>query len=1595
MRSCEPASLLLACAGVVTSFLAAGPVWAADSGRPERGLAAFAKSAPDMDVAPSLAIHSGDEVARLAAEPARLQEAGLGPLAGFLTRSPGAWEVRWDVRSDRPHLIQGGGYPLLPGKGNRLRAAAGLEEGREPTLDDVERLLRAFIEAHAELLQVNGKDLRLDRDRSHSYDGGRVWFVELQQVHQSVPVEGAAVFFRINSGNIVQFGTDRLGEVTASSKPALSQEEAFARLLSHLSLEKDATAERSNPGTLKLYPSLTGGESVGHPYEGQAGQGYTHRLAWEFVFRYAVGRGSYRAIVDAQSGDLVMFEDMTREATVRGGVYPRTNTDPEEVRPFPFTAVSNNGAKVTDANGSYTYSGGTATSNLDGRYARIVDFCGDITLSDSATGDLHFGSSGGRDCITPGVGGAGNTHAARTAFYHLTRMNRKATAYLPNHSWLSGPPIVAFTNEDDTICNAFSNGSSLEFFRFGTAQTGERCSNSGEIADIAYHEWGHSMDFFSGGEAPEKGTGEAVGDTFSFLETHDGCIGPHFYQNTTCHNCPTCSGVRDVSAFAVGGPRTIARPTTVTADDGLDCDNTAEYDPCGSGYAGPMGYQGHCESYIASTANWDLSQSLVSAHGPQGWTAMERIWYGSLATARSAYRLASGGQCNPNATVDGCGATNWYTLYLALDDDDGNLGNGTPNGCRIWDAFDAHGIACGSRPACTGSGGGGGGAAPSAPTNVKATPVVGQQTHILVTWQDTSNNEDGFRIFRLRSGPGETPHLIKTVPAGRTSYLDDEAELPEPPDATAYYFYTIKSFNDNGQGISERAESRLYLDSPGTPSVLNPRNCIETLTPQLTWQGGGRSSQFYVRLLDGITGDPAMPDATPTEPRVQVPGSLTEGRPYHFRVRGLNNQGTGPWSDFQNFMPSCQPLSPPMPQEPFGCVDTLTPTLAWSPVDTAQFYLVNVARVTGTGYDVSIGTLDVPATWVRLQPGMLQENLVAGQEYRYWVKAHNGGMPGPISHLRYFTPLCPAGARPGTAALLSPAGTIQTASPAYMWEKASLATSHRLRIVAVPSGSLVSETLHAVASTCTSRECSVSLPLVLAPGQYYFQVWGRNAAGEGPLSDGSHFTVPSLPVLSVGSARVIEGQAGTTQARFPLQLSAAAATPVTVHYATADETAAAGEDYTPKDQTLSLPAGATSAEIVVDVLGDAEAEADETFLLRLDSPQGAVLAGAQARGTIVNDDAPVLRIEDVARKEAENGWQVPVRLDGVSSEVVTVTYGTAACTATAGEDFHEVSETLTFPPGASLAWIPIEGANDKMPEGHELFTVALSNPVGATLGDASGIVTSINDDVPSLAALRSDFDRDGNNDLVVLNPGTRGLFLWSMLGVHRQGVTAFDPPAPLDAGWRLAGMGDFNADSRPDLVWRNDTSGRLAFWFMDGVQRVGSALVDGPPDTAWSVAGIGAFNQDRSPDILFRNATTGSLMVWLMDGVNVAQEAVVEPSQPASAAWKPQGVADLDSDGGADILFRNDNSGALVVWLMEGTVRRDGQFLTPSSLPDLNWRLAALLDIDADRAVDLVWQNQLSGRIVTWLMDDLSRKCGTYVSPDAPDDPSWRIAGPR
>ena len=102
----------------------------------------------------------------------------------------------------------------------------------------------------------------------------------------------------------------------------------------------------------------------------------------------------------------------------------------------------------------------------------------------------------------------------------------------------------------------------------------------------------------------------------------------------------------------------------------------------------------------------------------------------------------------------------------------------------------------------------------------------------------------------------------------------------------------------------------------------------------------------------------------------------------------------------------------------------------------------------------------------------------------------------------------------------------------------------------------------------------------------------------------------------------LEGHSGITTASFIVSLSAATTQTVTVQYATADGSAIAGSDYLPASGTLTFAPGQTNQIISVSILGDAEVEGDETFLVQLHTPLNATLATSQAAGTIQNDDQP-------------------------------------------------------------------------------------------------------------------------------------------------------------------------------------------------------------------------------------------------------------------------------------------------------------------------------------------------------------------------------------
>ena len=122
----------------------------------------------------------------------------------------------------------------------------------------------------------------------------------------------------------------------------------------------------------------------------------------------------------------------------------------------------------------------------------------------------------------------------------------------------------------------------------------------------------------------------------------------------------------------------------------------------------------------------------------------------------------------------------------------------------------------------------------------------------------------------------------------------------------------------------------------------------------------------------------------------------------------------------------------------------------------------------------------------------------------------------------------------------------------------------------------------------------------------------RTAAGEDP--DGA-----AGPGVSVADARVNES-AGTPLA-FRVTLDEAQSSAVSVRYATADGSAAAGADYVAASGVVRFEAGETVKTVHVAVLEDAHDEGEETMTLTLSRPFGAEVSDGTATGTIANTDA--------------------------------------------------------------------------------------------------------------------------------------------------------------------------------------------------------------------------------------------------------------------------------------------------------------------------------------------------------------------------------------
>ncbi len=233
--------------------------------------------------------------------------------------------------------------------------------------------------------------------------------------------------------------------------------------------------------------------------------------------------------------------------------------------------------------------------------------------------------------------------------------------------------------------------------------------------------------------------------------------------------------------------------------------------------------------------------------------------------------------------------------------------------------------------------------------------------------------------------------------------------------------------------------------------------------------------------------------------------------------------------------------------------------------------------------------------------------------------------------------------------------------------------------------------------------------------------------GTGTITDDD-----SPPTLSIGDVTVTE-DSGT--ATFTVRLSVPIDRPVTVDFTTVDGSAVADSDYTATEGMLTFAPGETEKTITVPVIADDVDEPDETFTVTLSNPDNAVFADSEATGTITEGpvEDPTISIEDVTVSETGGTALFTVSLSGPSPRVVTVDFRTMDGTAEAVLDYTATDGTVRFEAGETEQTIMVSVLDDTLDEPDETFTVTLSNPTNATVGDGTGTGTITDDDYPAVA----------------------------------------------------------------------------------------------------------------------------------------------------------------------------------------------------------------------------------------------------------------------
>lgn len=143
----------------------------------------------------------------------------------------------------------------------------------------------------------------------------------------------------------------------------------------------------------------------------------------------------------------------------------------------------------------------------------------------------------------------------------------------------------------------------------------------------------------------------------------------------------------------------------------------------------------------------------------------------------------------------------------------------------------------------------------------------------------------------------------------------------------------------------------------------------------------------------------------------------------------------------------------------------------------------------------------------------------------------------------------------------------------------------------------------------------------------------------------------------------------------------------------------------------------------------------------------------------------------------------------------------------------------------------------------------------------------------------------------------------------------------------------------------------------------------------------GDFNGDGSADLLWRNQATGADSIW-----RSANSATLQwIAAVTNLQWRVAAAADFDGNGRDDILWRNTTTGTNTIWKAANNTTQQ----SVTSVTNTQWQVAMAADFNADGRADILWNNPATGASVIWR----SAQSTSPQSVTTVTNLSWRIVG--